>query len=150
VGARRLHGAPVGARALVEGRGIRHLIRAWAIFLAAAVLVIALRIRLLDVPLERDEGEYAYAGQLLLQGVPPYAAVYSMKAPGIYAAYAASMAIAGESPRGVHLGLLVANLASMLGLFVLGRRLGGLLAGAIARASYRLMALSASVLRVAA
>ena len=24
------------------------------------------------MPLERDEGEYAYAGQLILQGIPPY------------------------------------------------------------------------------
>ena len=30
------------------------------------------RWRLLGMPLERDEGEYAYAGQLLLQGIPPY------------------------------------------------------------------------------
>ena len=35
-------------------------------------LVVAIRIRLLGIPLERDEGEYAYAGQLILQGVPPY------------------------------------------------------------------------------
>jgi len=36
---------------------------AW-IFLAVIVLglVIAIRIRLLAIPLERDEGEYAYAG----------------------------------------------------------------------------------------
>jgi len=46
---------------------------AW-IFLAVIVLglVIAIRIRLLGIPLERDEGEYAYAGQLMLQGIPPY------------------------------------------------------------------------------
>ena len=29
-------------------------------------LVILIRVRLLAVPLERDEGEYAYAGQLML------------------------------------------------------------------------------------
>ena len=33
-------------------------------------LVIAIRIRLLGIPLERDEGKYAYAGQLMLQGTP--------------------------------------------------------------------------------
>ncbi|HEX4824809.1 MAG TPA: hypothetical protein VFV19_10870 [Candidatus Polarisedimenticolaceae bacterium] len=109
-----------------------------------------MRVRLLDIPLERDEGEYAYAGQLLLQGVPPYAAVYSMKAPGIYGAYAAAMAVAGETPRGVHLGLLAANLVSMFGLFILGRRIAGPLAGAVAGAAYGLMALSASVLGFAA
>jgi hypothetical protein len=41
--------------------------------LAAPVLglTIASRIRLLGIPLERDEGEYAYAGQLMLQGIAP-------------------------------------------------------------------------------
>ena len=33
-------------------------------------LLIAIRIRLLRIPLERDGGEYAYAGQLMLQGTP--------------------------------------------------------------------------------
>ena len=53
---------------------------AW-IFLAVIVfgLVIAIRIRLLGIPLERDEGEYAYAGQLMLQGIPPYKLAYNMK-----------------------------------------------------------------------
>ena len=41
-------------------------------------LVIAIRLRLLGIPLERDEGEYAYAGQLMLQGIPLYKLAYSM------------------------------------------------------------------------
>ncbi len=58
----------------------RVLEAAW-IFLAVIVfgLVIAIRIRLLGIPLERDEGEYAYAGQLMLQGIPPYKLAYNMK-----------------------------------------------------------------------
>jgi len=60
----------------------RVLEAAW-IFLAVIVfgLVIAIRIRLLGIPLERDEGEYAYAGQLMLQGIPPYKLAYNMKFP---------------------------------------------------------------------
>lgn len=42
------------------------------LLLAVIVLFSLIRLRLLDMPLERDEGEYAYAGQLLLQGIPPY------------------------------------------------------------------------------
>ena len=38
------------------------------IFLGGVVLV---RLRLLGLPLERDEGEYAYIAQQLLQGVLP-------------------------------------------------------------------------------
>ena len=57
----------------------RVLEAAW-IFLA--VIVFGLVIRLLGIPLERDEGEYAYAGQLILQGIPPrYKLAYNMKFP---------------------------------------------------------------------
>ena len=52
-----------------------------------------IRWRLASTPLERDEGEYAYAGQLILKGIPPYEFAYSMKLPGTYAAYAAIMAV---------------------------------------------------------
>jgi len=45
---------------------------------------------------ERDEGEYADAGQLILQGVPPYTLAYNMKFSGTYAAYAVIMAIFGQ------------------------------------------------------
>ncbi len=78
--------------------------------LLVLVLVSAVRIRLLAMPLERDEGEYAYAGQLILEGVPPYRLVYNMKMPGIYAAYAAIMAVFGQTTAGIHLGLLAVNL----------------------------------------
>jgi hypothetical protein len=39
----------------------------WAIVLLVILLAAMVRIRLLETPLERDEGEYAYNGQLLLQ-----------------------------------------------------------------------------------
>jgi len=38
-------------------------------------------------PAERDEGEYAYASQLILQNTPPSKLAYNMKFPGTYAAY---------------------------------------------------------------
>ena len=76
---------------------------------------------LLDVPLERDEGEYAYAGQLILQGVPPYQLLYNMKLPGIYAAYAGVIALFGQTPRGIHLGLLIVNGLSILLVFFLAK-----------------------------
>ena len=59
------------------------MVRSRVLIGAALVLVLVLaagaRWRLLDVPLERDEGEYAYAAQLILRGVPSYEHVYSMK-----------------------------------------------------------------------
>ena len=77
------------------------------VIVAVVVIVIALiRLRLADAPIERDEGEYAYAGQLILDGVPPYAVVYNMKFPGTYYAYSLVLALFGQSSWGVHAGLL--------------------------------------------
>src|SRR5882762_9918391 len=86
---------------------LRH--RAWIVVGLTVLFVLAVRVRLRDMPLERDEGEYAYAGQLILQGVPPYKEAYNMKLPGTYAAYALIMAVFGRSPAGIHLGLALVN-----------------------------------------
>ncbi|MGO9404048.1 MAG: ArnT family glycosyltransferase [Terriglobales bacterium] len=110
----------------------------------------AIRWRLLDMPLERDEGEYAYAGQLMLQGIPPYELAYNMKLPGTYAAYAAILAMFGQTARGIHLGLLLINAVSVILLYVVTARLFGALAGAIAGASYALLSTHQSVLGFAA
>jgi len=48
---------------------------------AVVVLAAIVRLRPADIPLERDEGEYAYAAQLILQGVPPYALAGNLKFP---------------------------------------------------------------------
>jgi 4-amino-4-deoxy-L-arabinose transferase-like glycosyltransferase len=129
----------------------RVLEAAW-IFLAVIVLVlvIAIRMRLLAVPLERDEGEYAYAGQLMLQGIPPYKLAYNMKFPGTYAAYALIMAIFGQTIVGIHLGLLLVNAATILLIFLLGRRLINSIAGIAAAAAYAVLSVSPSVLGFAA
>jgi hypothetical protein len=124
--------------------------RAW-LLLAVLVfgLTLAIRIRLLGIPLERDEGEYAYAGQLMLQGIAPYKLAYNMKFPGTYAAYAAIMSIFGETIVGIHLGLLVVNAATIVLIFFLGRRLLNSTAGIAAAASYAVLSISPSVLGLA-
>ena len=118
----------------------------WILAVIVFGLVIAIRIRLLGVPLERDEGEYAYAGQLILQGVPPYALAYNMKFPGTYAAYAAIMSIFGQTITGIHLGLLLVNAATIILIFLLGRRLVNSVVGLTAGMSYAVLAVSPSVL----
>ena len=50
-----------------------HIKRVFQIVCALIILsVILIRLHLANIPFERDEGEYAYAGQLINQGVPPY------------------------------------------------------------------------------
>lgn len=110
----------------------------------------AIRLRLLDFPLERDEGEYAYFGQLILQGIPPYVEAYNMKWPGTYAAYAAIMAIFGQTADGIHLGLTLVTLATAGFVFLLARRICGEIGAAAAAGAYALLAVSPSTLGFAA
>src|SRR5262245_32264718 len=115
-------------------------------FAILAVLVVLaftayVRLRVADVPLERDEGEYAYAGQLILQGVPPYALAYNMKFPGTYYAYAAILAVFGETPWGIHIGLLIVNALSIVLVFAIGRRLLNDFAAAVAAASFAVLSI---------
>jgi 4-amino-4-deoxy-L-arabinose transferase-like glycosyltransferase len=117
----------------------------WLCLLLVVVLAAVVRIRLLEVPLERDEGEYAYAGQLMLQGVPPYAQAYNMKMPGIYAAYAVVLATFGETHGAIHLGLLLVNGATILLVGLLARRKFGDVAGAAAAAAFALLSLGQPV-----
>ncbi|KMP10606.1 hypothetical protein UR09_05720 [Candidatus Nitromaritima sp. SCGC AAA799-A02] len=109
------------------------------IFLGGVVLV---RLRLLGVPLERDEGEYAYMAQQLLQGVLPYTEAQSMKFPGIYFVYAGVLSIFGQNPVAIHLSLLFVNLATAFLLFLLGRNLLGPLAGIAAGISFSVLTLN--------
>jgi Dolichyl-phosphate-mannose-protein mannosyltransferase len=122
----------------------------WALATIVVTLIVAIRIRLLGIPLERDEGEYAYAGQLILQGIPPYMLAYNMKFPGTYAAYALIMSIFGQTIHAIHLGLLLVNIATIALIFLVGRRLINTIAGVTAAASYAVLSASPSVLGLAA
>ena len=85
------------------------------------LFTIIIRVRLLDVPLERDEGEYAYMGQLLLDGTPPYTEAYNMKFPGIYFIYAGIVWLFGETHTAIHFCLLIVNVLSIILLYIFAR-----------------------------
>ena len=122
----------------------------WIVLTIIILFTATIRIRLLPIPLERDEGEFAYMGQLMLQGIPPYLMAYNMKLPGIYAIYALVMAIFGQTITGIHLGLLLANCVATILLFLLTRRLFDNTAAIVASASFALLSLSPSVLGTSA
>jgi hypothetical protein len=111
-------------------------------------VVLYVRLRLLHVPLERDEGEYAYMGQLMLKGIPPYLEAYTMKLPGVCALYAVFMVLFGHTVAGIHLGLLFVNGISVFLTYLLANRLLGREAAILSCATYAVLSLSYSVLGV--
>lgn len=118
----------------------------WSFFILTVIAVVFVRIRLLGIPLERDEGEYAYMGQLISQGVIPYKEAYSMKLPGTAFMYYVIMSVFGHSIVGIHLGLMAVNLAVLPALFLLSKRLINERAAIVAAASYAVISVSVPVL----
>jgi 4-amino-4-deoxy-L-arabinose transferase-like glycosyltransferase len=122
----------------------------WVVFAAVAGTVIVIRLRLLAMPLERDEGEYAYAGQLLLDGIAPYKFAYNMKFPGAYVTYAGFIALFGQTPAAIHLALVLVNLATAALLFAIALRLtDNRFAGIAAALTYLVTTLHPAVLGLA-
>ena len=113
----------------------------WVVVALAIAFAIFVRLRVAPVPIERDEGEYAYAGQLILKGIPPYSLAYNMKFPGVYYAYALILACFGQTPWGIHVGLLVVNVATIVLIFVIARRLMGHVGAAAAALTFAVLSL---------
>lgn len=117
----------------------------WLLLAAILLGAFIIRWRLRDCPLERDEGEYAYIGRLILEGVAPYGVTGNHKFPGGYLAYAGIMALFRQTIPGIHLGMLLVNLANTGLVFFLGRRISGNAAGLAAAAAWVVMSVSPGV-----
>ncbi|UCD31105.1 MAG: glycosyltransferase family 39 protein [Desulfobacterales bacterium] len=130
----------------------RFVSKPWVCLALLSILLMTavMRFGLLDVPLERDEGEYAYGGLLLLQGHPLYENMYSMKLPGIYAAYALLLTLFGKTHSGIHLGLLFINSATIVLLFFIAKRLFNSVAALASAACFAVISISPTVHGVSA
>ncbi len=104
-----------------------------------------IRHRFIDMPFERDEGEYAYAGQLILDGQLPYDQMYSMKLPGVHASYALIMALLDESRQSIHLALIFINAVTIVFVFLMGHHLFTPVGGLFAAVTFSIISLGASV-----
>ena len=90
----------------------------WLAILGLAALFVALRWNSYNAPLGRDEGEYAYAAQLLEHGGLPYQHAFLQKPPMIIYSYALSHLLAPRlfwAPR-VLAAVMVALATLLLGL----------------------------------
>jgi len=96
---------------------------AGVIFLLAIVCLVATALRwfVFDLPLERDEGEYAYMAQRWLLGELPYQTTFDQKPPGIIVAYLLLIHFFGLSPAAIHFGAHLYSLGTLILIFLLGR-----------------------------
>jgi hypothetical protein len=61
------------------------------------LVVLGIRAPLMDLPLERDEGEYAYIAWRMDHGEMPYRDWFDQKPPGVFFAYRVAMAMPGDT-----------------------------------------------------
>ena len=114
----------------------------WILLFCIIICTACIRMRLLSTPFERDEGEYAYIGQLLLQGIPPYQDAFTMKLPGTSMIYALFMLLFGQTTTAIHLGLLLVNVVSIVLLFLLTKKWLSPGASLVAAVSFAVTALN--------
>ncbi len=121
------------------------------VLLGISVLVfLQARIRLLAIPLERDEGSFAYIGHWLFRGRELYADMLDSKLPGLYTVYAFFTTLFGFNATGVHIGLFTANIVSAICLFLLVRKLFDQYTASIATSFFLALAISLNMVGFAA
>ena len=79
----------------------------------------------LAVPLERDEGEYAWSADVLARGGLPYRDTFLQKPPGIFLIYRAIFLTLGTNAVAIHSALVANYLAITYLLYHLGSRVSG-------------------------
>src|SRR6516162_6729523 len=92
---------------------------------------VALLIRwpIVDMPFERDEGEYAYIAQRWFRGEVPYRDAFDQKPPGVFVAYAVIERLVGSSPAAIHWGAQFYTLGTLVLIALIGRQFANERAG---------------------
>jgi len=93
------------------------------LFIAIIVLLTsAIRVPLLSIPFERDEGAYAYIAWRLGYHELPYRDWIDQKPPGVYLVYRLALSLPLDPIRSVHAMGMLFSAASACALFFLARR----------------------------
>ncbi len=109
-----------------------------------------LRWRCVKIPLERDEGEYAYIAQRMLVGEVPYRDIFDQKPPGVFFVYLVPVAVFGDSVAAIHVTLYLWTAATAAVLFGVTRRVAGASAAAWAVLIFALITIDPSMQATAA
>lgn len=80
---------------------------------------------LMLMPLARDQGHFAYAGQVILDGGLPYRDVFDQKGPATHYTFALALALFGQTAWGVRFFFFLVALSATRLAAALGERLAG-------------------------
>lgn len=142
----------VSRKAIPEKNNTSFLFQ-WAPFVIltiTALIVLQARLHLLAIPLERDEAGFAYIGHWMLKGKSLYIDMVDNKLPGLYLMYGMFTNLFGYNATGVHIGLLLANVASAVCFYLLVRDLFNRFTAALATAFFLLLVTGINVVGFAA
>src|SRR5580658_973459 len=98
------------------------LARPACLFFAIMFMALLVRMPFLNVPLDREEGEYAYIGWRMGLHELPYRDWVNQKPPGIFWVYRLALVLSSEPVRAIHLAGAVFAAASAGAMFLLARR----------------------------
>ncbi|MBW1972444.1 MAG: glycosyltransferase family 39 protein [Deltaproteobacteria bacterium] len=110
------------------------------------VVTIAIRIPSISIPLERDEGEYAYIAWAITQGDVPYKDIFDQKPPIIFYIYLLFLKIGNWNIEAIRVGMIIFTLFTMVFLFFLMKYLFDDISAVFGLASFGIMTIEPSVL----
>jgi 4-amino-4-deoxy-L-arabinose transferase-like glycosyltransferase len=114
------------------------------------LIVVAVRAPLLPIPLERDEGEYAYIAWRLGYNELPYRDWFDQKPPAVFYVYRLALMLPFDPIRAIHFVALLFSATSACALFFLGLRFMGRFWAWLAGALFALLAVDPFVQGTAA
>lgn len=111
----------------------------------AAIIFLQTRIQLLAIPIERDEGSFAYISHWLLRGKDLYTDMLDSKLPGLYAWYAFSTSVFGYNATGIHIGLFISNILAGIFFYLLLNEIFNRYVASISTAFFLLLIIAPNV-----
>jgi hypothetical protein len=117
----------------------------WAGLGIILLLATVIRLQFIKIPMERDEGQYAYYGMLLLEGKVPFVDFGESKLHGIYYTYAFLELIFGKTLSGLHVAFLFVNLLTIWLVYHIGKLLASDVAGLLSAGAFALISMAAGL-----
>jgi 4-amino-4-deoxy-L-arabinose transferase-like glycosyltransferase len=89
----------------------------WVLWAAIFILYTVIRLNMVNIPLDRDEGIFGYIGQVILDGGLPYRDVFDHKPPVVYYLNALALLFVPPTTAGIHVFLHIYNFLTLIALY---------------------------------